>query len=257
MALYNNSAFGSPYKTNLRIGQGTLPLYLFGNFNPDTIPWRFQVTAVAGTGSVATATVRLLSGGSGPITLLPSVGAKMGVQGTHTNSGGFNVDPTLVTGVTLDMTTGLGSITYACTSSASTTADSGTLVIQPYEFPDLVSSGSSSIPASLIFTPDESDNSRCLFAEAKWYGTMPTTATVVLQAANVDDDARYMTLENDQGCLSTGTIAASDALASVAGSVVTQSGAQYSFILGKFLRAKVLAMTGGDSTTALAVTLFV
>ena len=86
---------------------------------------------------------------------------------------------------------------------------------------------------------------------------MPTTATVVMQAANVDDDARYAAIENDQGCFSTGTIAASDALASVAGSAVTQSGAQYSFIMGKFLRAKVLAMTGGDSTTALAVTLFV
>ena len=238
------------------MGQQTLPVYLFGNFNPDTQPFRYQVKSVAGTGSVATATVQLHSGGAPPALLLPSVGAKMGVQGTTTASGGFNVDPTTMTGSTVSTATGAGTITYACTATASTTADAGTLVVQPYEFPDVVSQGSASIPVSITFSPDESDNSRCLFADAKWFGTVPTTATVVLQGANVDDDSRYMVLENTQGCLSTGVVAASSALATVASSQsITQSGALYTFILAKFLRAKVLAMTGGDSTTALAVTL--
>ena len=76
---------------------------------------------------------------------------------------------------------------------------------------------------------------------------MPTAATVVLQAANVDQDSRYVTLLNSGG---------TNVLASVAGSAVVQNGAEYSFIMSKFLRAKVLSMTGGDSTTGLVVTLF-
>lgn len=254
MALYVNTAFGAPYRTVKRMLQGA-PNYLFGNLNQDTQPFRFQVTHVAGTGSTATATVQLISGGGAGISL-PSVGASMGVQGTVTSSGNFNVDPTPVTGVSINPS-GAGTITYACTQSASIAADAGTLVVKPYEYPDLVSAGSSSEPLVLTLTPEDNANERCLFAEAKWYGTVPTTATVVLQAANVDEDSRYMVLTNSQGCVAGGVVAASDALATVASSQsITQSGAQYSFILGKFLRAKVLAMTGGDGTTALAVTLF-
>jgi hypothetical protein len=51
-------------------------------------------------------------------------------------------------------------------------------------------------------------------------------------------------------------VAASGNLATIVSSSVTQSGAEYSFIMGKFLRAKVLSMTGGDGTTGLVVTLF-
>jgi len=94
---------------------------------------------------------------------------------------------------------------------------------------------------ALIYTPDESDNSRCLFAECKFTGTVPTSATVVLQVANVDDDARYQTV---------GTIA------TVAGGAVTQAGAEFSFLMGKFIRMKVTALSGGDSTSGIVGTIF-
>ena len=251
MALYNKTAFGAPYKIITKMQTGTTPQYLFGNYCSDTQPWRFQILDVACTSNVATATVQLVRGGGGtgngvpdPI---PAVGAVMGVMGTTSASGAFNVDPTTVSSITLN-SSGAGTITYPCTTAnLATRADSGSLIVHAYEYPDLVSSGSASAALAQAFTPDDSDNARCLFCDAVWSGTMPTAATVVLQAANVDQDSRYVTLLNSGG---------TNVLASVAGSAVVQNGAEYSFIMSKFLRAKVLSMTGGDSTTGLVVTLF-
>lgn len=257
--LYNNSAFGPPYKHVARLGTQTEPFYLFGQFDFKTEPYIFNVVNVTIAANVAIVAGTLASGGGGgnPFNA-PQVGAKIGIRGTQTNGGIFNVDPTTAQTVTWAPSTGNISVTFPLThANVATIADTGTLVVQPAEIPDLVSAGSSSGPAALIFTPDESDNSRCLYAEAKWTGTVPTAATVVLEVANVDDDSRYAIVQNAQGCSPTGVVAASNALATIASSAVTQSGAQYSFIMGKFIRAKVLSMTGGDGTTGLVVTVFV
>lgn len=252
MPLYQQSVFKpSPQ----RMQANFLPIYLFGSFDTKVTPFVYKVTHVARTTNVATLTVTLQSGGGSlPGSSLPSVGAILGVQGAVT--AGFNTNYAAVTAVAI--TGASGTISYANSgANVATTADVGTCVVLPGEQADVdVVQGSTSAPVALSFTPDDADNSRCLSAEAKWVGTMPTSATVILQWANVDDDSRYMTLQNAQGCLSTGVVAASDALATVASGAVTQSGAQYSFILGKFLRAKILAMTGGDATTGLIVTLF-
>jgi hypothetical protein len=257
MALYSNSAFPPPFKSVKRIDNQTEPNYLFGDLDAKTQPWLFAITQVALTSNVATVTGTLKSGGGISPNVVPLVGAKMGVRGTTTNSGAFNVDPATVTAVTWTPTTGVVQVSYAVThANVTAVADTGILVIQPAETPDLVVSGSASIPLALIFTPDESDNSRSLFAEAKWTGTLPTAATVVLQVANVDDDSRYLTVQNAQGCAAGGVVASSNALATIASSAVTQGGAEYSFLMGKFIRAKVLSLTGGDGTTGLVVTVF-
>jgi len=243
MALYSNSAFGPPFKNIKRLSTQIEPNYFFGARDYKTDNMIFDITQVSLTSNVATLTVQLISGG-GPsiVNGLPVVGAKMGVRGTQSNSGVFNVDPTTLTGTTVAASTGAGTLTYALTNgNVSATADVGQVVVQSAEVPDLVSNGSASAPYALVFTPDESDNSRCLFAEAKWFGTMPTTATVSLQVANVDDAARYQSLPTP--------------IAVVTGSAVVQSGSEFSFVAGKFLRCSV-AMTGGDGTTALVVTVF-
>jgi hypothetical protein len=258
MALYSNSAFGPPYKKVARLQTASQPQYLFGSRSTQTEAFLFQVTAVSLASDVATLSVSLKSGGGPSNLVLPQVGAKMGVQGTQTGGGVFNVDPTTVTAVDYNSAEGTGTISYALTSgNVSSTPDSGNLVVQSFETPDLVSAGTASAPYSLVFSPDEDDNSRSLFAEAKWSGTVPTAATVVLQVANVNDDSRYQVVANVQGTSPTGVVASSDALATIAGSAVTQSGALYQFIMGKFIRAKVLSMTGGDDTTSLIVTLFI
>ncbi len=261
MALYNNSAFGPPYKSNLQLVTGILPTYLFGQADSHTEPFLFNVSQVALATDIATLTVQLVGGGGGVAGGVPnpgpSVGAKMGVHGTTKASGVFNVDPTTVTAVTFDPSTGAGTISYALSHADVTAiADVGQVSVQPYETGDTVISSSASIPVSQVNTPDAADNSRCFYCESSWQGTMPTTATVVLQAANIDDDSRYAVVENTAGTLATGTVAASDLLASVAGGAVTQSGAEYRFVTSRFLRAKMLTYTGGDSSTKLVVTIY-
>jgi hypothetical protein len=252
MGIYKTTAFGPPYKDTLRMQTGVAPIYLFGRQDAHTEPFLFSISQISGDGTHATATVQLRSGGGGiggPAAAtvgypIPVVGAVMGVRGLATS--GFNTDPTTVYAVSLN-SAGAGTIEYANATTHSAVADSGSLIVWPYEYPDLVASGTASIPVAQTFTPDDNDNARCLFCDAVWGGTLPSAATVVLQAANLDQDARYVTLLNSAG---------TNALATIAGSAVTQNGAEYSFIMGKFLRAKVLSMTGGDGTTSLVVTLF-
>ena len=256
-ALYSNSAFGPPYKNVARLSTQILPNYFFGSRDYKTQPFLFDITSVAITSNVASVTGTLVTGGGTSPNAVPTVGAKMGVQGTATNSGAFNVDPATVTAVTWAPSTGIASIRFALThANVSSTPDVGQMVVQSAEVADLVSSGSASAPYALVFTPDESDNSRCLGFQARWTGTLPSAATVALQGSNVDDDAQYMTIANTQGCAPGGVVASSDALATIAGSAVTQSGALYSFVGIKFIRAKVLSMTGGDGTTGLICTCF-
>jgi hypothetical protein len=263
MALYSNSAFGAPFKTIKRLSTQIEPNYLFGSREYKTDNMLFSITNVAITSNVATLTVQLQSGG-GPTNAaglgLPIVGAKMGVRGTTSNGGVFNVDPATLTATTINAATGAGTLSFALTNAnIAGTADTGTVVVQSAEVPDLVVSGSASAPFALVFTPDESDNSRCLGCQALWTGTIPTAAVVALQGSNIDDDARYMVIANTQGTLATipGTaIAPSTSLAVIASSAVTQSGAFYSFIGIKFIRAKVMSMTGGDGTTGLILTVF-
>jgi len=263
MALYSNSAFGPPFKTIKRLSTQIEPNYLFGSREYKTDNMLFSVTNVAITSNVATLTVQLQSGG-GPTNAaglgLPIVGAKMGVRGTTSNGGVFNVDPATLTATTINPATGAGTLSFALTNAnIAGTADTGTVVVQSAEVPDLVVQGSASAPFALVFTPDESDNSRCLGLQARWTGTLPTGATVVLQGANVDDDAQYMTIANAQGGIGGSTLPTltpSYNLAVIASSAVTQSGALYSFVGIKFIRAKVLALAGGDGTTGLIVSCF-
>ena len=257
MSLYTDSAFGAPYTTVERINTQTPPQYLFGEFDYKTQPFLFLVTSVSLTANVATLGVTLKSGGGPSPLVVPVVGATMGVRGTQTNSGVFNVDPTTVTAVDYDAATGTGTISYALTGDdVEETADVGTLVVQPYETPDLVSEGSASAPVALFFGPDEADNARSVFCEAAWSGTIPSAATVVLQVANVNEDSRFQTVQNYSGTSPDGSVTSSDALASIADSAVTQSGALYNYLCAKFIRAKVLSMTGGDESTSLVVTIF-
>ena len=252
MPLYTTTAFGPPYKETKRMQTGVLPIYLFGSRDSHTEPMLFSISNLALSSDVVTATVQLRSGGGGLAAgvpyALPAVGAVMGVRGTTLASGAFNVDPTTVTGGTIDPATGAGTITYPAThGDVASAPDSGVLVVWPYEYPDLVAEGTASAPVAQTFTPDDSDNARCLFCDAQWYGTMPSAAVVALQVANVDQDARYVTVLNSGG---------TNVLASIVGSSVDYNGAEYQFIMGKFIRAKVLSMTGGDETTGLVVTMF-
>jgi hypothetical protein len=253
MPLFDNSAFGPPFAKTFTLST-SWPNYAFGERSQQVQPFLFTITSVALAADVATIGVTIKSGGGG--NAVPMVGAKCGVQGTATNGGAFNVDPSTVTAVDYDAATGTGTISFALEhANVAQVDDVGQMVVQSAEIPDLIVAGSASRAFALGYTKDEMDNERSLFCEAKFTGTVPTSATVVLQIANVNSDERFQTVGNAGGTAPGGSVAASDALATIAASAVTQSGATYNFLLGRFVRAKILALEGGDDTTGIVVTI--
>lgn len=256
MALYNNSAFDYPV---MRISADQQPQYLFGSRNGDQQSWLFDVNGVALTSNVAAVQGLIRSGGGPNNNFVPTKACKIGIRGTASNSGIFNVDPILNASALLWVTsTGVIQVSFPLThANVAPTVDVGSMVVQPTETADLVVQGSKSAPVALIFTPDSNANERAVFAEAVWVGTLPTTATVKLQVANVNDDARYLACVNSYGTTPSGQgNIQTDVLSQVTGSAVTQNGALYPSVLGKFIRAIVTNMTGGDGTTGLIVTIF-
>jgi hypothetical protein len=247
MPLYQQSVFKP---APIKMQTGVLPIYLFGNLDPHQTPFKFSITNVSQTTTTVTATVVLKSGGGPPYLTLPVVGQIIGVQGVTAGSGNMNTSYAAITAVSLDVN-GSGTISYtvATSQTVASVASPGELVALPYETSDAITTTSASWPVTQSFTPDDSDNSRCLFVDFK-FPTIPTSCTITLQGANVDDDTRYQTLQNSYGTLvgSSTIIAESANAAVVAAGAVTQSGAMYQFIMCKFLRFKVTAISGTMST---------
>ena len=99
MPAYVNSPFQKP--TLLQKG---VPLYLLGSFNALVGNTQMFVTNVAATGGVATVTATILNGP------LPTVGEYISIINTTSSGGQFNVTRAVITGVTIDSTTGAGTL---------------------------------------------------------------------------------------------------------------------------------------------------
>ena len=243
MAIYQQSVFKPK---PLRMQTGVLPIYLFGSFDPHPIPFKFMITSTAQSTTTVTATVAFVGGGGGLYGTLPVVGQILGVQATTRGGGNMNTPYAKITAVSLS-SDGIGTISYTVATSQTVAngADTGELDVLPYETPDTITTTSASIPVAQSFTSDDADNSRCLFVEFA-FPTLPTSCTIQLQTANVDDDTRYQTVENAYGTLVGGAaiIASGPNAAVVAAGAATQTGAMYQFLMGKFLRFKVTAISG-------------
>jgi hypothetical protein len=223
MPAYNTSAF-APSPVLMVGGQ---PVFLFGGLNDRVSPTTVQITNVSLTSNVATISGYVTSG------VAPSVGGLVSIQGTVTASGSFNVSAATITGATFSATTGIGTFTFALThADVASTADAGKALVPTAVTYEALANGSSAPAASAENDPSTNDE-RSYFAQV-FFGSLPTTATVTLQAALVDNDADYETV---------GTIA------TVTGGTVTQSAMVYANANFRFLRANVSGVTGGSSPT--------
>ena len=162
------------------------------------------------------------------------MGSLVSVQGTTTDSGAANVSSVALTAVSINASTGAGTVSYAATASnQSATADSGfALVPQPITF-DTLANGSSKQAASAENDPSENDE-RSYFAQV-FFGTIPTACTVSLQASLVDQDSAYQTV---------GTVA------TVSGGTVSQNAATFSDMNYRFLRFNVSGLSGTGTIAA-------
>jgi hypothetical protein len=168
--------------------------FSYGSFDTHNPGSRMQVTSVAITTNVATLAVVLLEG---PI---PIVGNLISVQGTQTvTSGGapnFNVTNVALASVSINLTTGIGTITFALTSSnIATTLDAGMAIVPAaIVLETLPSSATAGKQFAVASANLASDGQRGITWFTQFSGS-PSTVTMNLQGSDVDQDAEYTTID--------------------------------------------------------------
>jgi len=168
----------SPFAV-IRLCNPHTPEYVWGTYNDKISPTLIYVTNVALTTNVATLTVAVYSGN------IPAVGSFITVTGTQTSSGVFNVTNVALTGVTINATTGIGTVTFALTNAnISSTPDAGVAEVPTPVVREAVTVGTASVPVAL-----PSFGSRIALTgfsfEATW-SAAPSAAVIAVQIANVD-----------------------------------------------------------------------
>jgi hypothetical protein len=223
----------SAFKSSPVLMVGGQNVWLFGGFNDAVSPTKMSISQVAVASNVVTLTVQVTSG------VIPAVGSLISVQGTTTDSGVANVSAVAITAVSISASTGAGTVSYAATgSNQSATADSGIALVPTPITLEALANGSSAPAASAENDPSENDE-RSYMAQA-FFGSLPTTATVTLQASLIDQDSAYQNV---------GTVA------TVVGGSVTQNSMVFANANFRFLRFNVSGVTGGSSPTIAAALL--
>jgi hypothetical protein len=225
---------GSPFAPSPVLLVSDHPQFLYGGFADNVSPTKMSISTVAVASNVVTLGVQVVSGN------IPAVGSLISVQGTTSDSGTANVTNVAIASVSISASTGAGTLTYDATASnQSTTADSGLAIVpQPITY-DTLANGSS-ISAATPNNDPLTDGARTLQAQV-FFGSLPTTATVILEGSAINQDSAYSSL---------GTVA------TVVGGAVTQSQAQFQLTMSRFLRFNVSGVTGGSSPTIAALLLF-
>jgi hypothetical protein len=213
----------NPTKENPRLALDGDLIYLFGSLDRHHPTTRMSVQSVAIASNVATLGVTVIEG------LIPAVGSLITVVGTLTDSGAANVVNVAIASVTINATTGIGTVTYAATgSNQSTTADVGYALVPVPEVSEALANNTASIPCCASYNPALVDGSRSVRAVVS-FPTLPTTAVVQLQVALTDQDSEYQNLVQ---------------VASVTGSALTGGMVTTTLDPGRFYRFKVTGLTG-------------
>lgn len=177
MPTYVNSPFVKP-----KIAQKGVPIFLFGSYNYKQANTSMLVSKVALTSNVATLTVQIVGGE------VPIVGALISVQQTQSTSGLFNVARSPLTNVTIDASTGAGTVSFALTHADVTlAADTGSAVV---EVPEIGETPAAVKSAACYIQPNV-DGGEMTVTTSVTFSTLPTAITLTLQKAVRDVDSEY------------------------------------------------------------------
>jgi hypothetical protein len=213
----NNPSGNNPVQMLLR----GVPGYAFGSWDADQSTTLMQVTSVAKTGGTATVGVTMREGD------IPIVGNLITVRGVATDNS-FNVTNASLTNVTIDATTGKGTVQYAVTGGVVvTTPDAGQAYVPVQEVGEAVANGSSQ--AFAVQEVPAGDDNQMTVTWSTFFPSNPAAVTVNLQGSLFDIDAQYATL---------------DSSTSVSGETRTISDIRF-----RFLRFNITGASGGSSPT--------
>jgi len=237
MPTMNTSAF-APLPEVVLPGK---PAYLYGSLATDTQDTLLQVTNVAATGGTATVSVYVRAGN------IPVVGNLISIAGTQTSSGLFNVSSAPLTNVTINATTGIGTVQFALVGTVGSVADSGQALVPIQEVPETLAANTS-VP---VYVPSQEPNDmgEKSITTAVTFPTMPTAAVVKLYSAiNLPKN-----LPGSAGSEWTvvGTVATVAASAQTIGPLFTEdTSANTAALAGRFFCLQVSGITGSGSLVA-------
>ena len=182
----------SPFQIRNALISGQ-PAYSFGV--APTANARMSISKVAIATNVATLTVQMLEG------IIPAVGALISVQGTQTvTSGGapnFNVTNVALASVTINSSTGAGTVTFALTSNNITAiADSGQAIAVALPTYDTLPSTAAAGQQFAVSSGSGAQNDQSGIVWWTQFTGSPSTVTMNLQGANIDQDAYYTTVDS-------------------------------------------------------------
>ena len=170
--------------TPVQMLQPGVPQFAFGSLNYSDPGTRMVINGVSIDGSGnATLYVTITEGH------IPQVGALMNVEKTTLQSGVLNGNGFAITGVTINASTGKGTIVYAPGgSSQATTAQSGLAFVPPEEIPEACTTG----PSQAFAVQAAKGQGRGM----SWTYEFPTESTpdtfsIQLEGAVRDNDAEY------------------------------------------------------------------
>lgn len=165
-----------------RLLQPGVPAYAFGSKNPNLPTVRMAITNVALTSNVATYSVTMLEGN------IPAAGDLASVTGTSTQSGAFNITATALASVSIDATTGIGTVTLALThANVGSIAQSGLMTVAVPEVPELLSGATK----SQAFAVQAAKGQGRGISWAYTCPSQPGSLSVQLEGAINDEDAEY------------------------------------------------------------------
>lgn len=211
MPSYANNPFSTP-----QLLQKGVPAYLFGSFSQQVGNTRASVKTDAIATNVATVVAYYLGGP------LPVAGSLISIQNSANSAGAFNVKRVAITSASLDATTNLLTIVFPLTGTDQpATADAGTVVVEPAEVGEAIAAVASQ--ACLVQAPE--GDSQFTLPVSVTFPTLPTGATVSIQAAIHNIDSEYTTLGT------VATVAASAQTVGPFGQVTLQRGYCYRFLV--------------------------
>lgn len=169
-----------------------VPAYSAGSFNSSVANARMFVTSSAVATNVVTLGVSMQEGN------IPAVGQTAYVTGTSNGSASLNKPAGVtLTGVSITASTGIGTITYAQTTTNFLTSVDGGLVIVPVqEVGDTLASNTKYLQFAV---PSPTGNGGTGVETLTWSTVVtgsPSPVTINLQASIVDIDSEYATLDS-------------------------------------------------------------
>lgn len=113
-------AYSNNPLTAIALALPGIPVYVWGSLSDRISPTRMTISNVALTSNVVTLTVQVIEGN------VPVAGQLITVTGTQQASGAFNVTAVAIASVSINATSGAGTLTYALThADVGTHSDSG------------------------------------------------------------------------------------------------------------------------------------